>query len=68
MRGHVAQDPRLDAGSGVSGQPNSRVRSVRREHPLVHDGSILLGGSINSWGSAPRCLSWPFDIFDILVN
>jgi hypothetical protein len=36
--------------------------------PLTANDSFHLGGSINRWGSAPRYLSWIFDILDILVS
>jgi hypothetical protein len=36
--------------------------------PLTANDYFHLGGSINRWGSAPRYLSWIFDILDILVS
>jgi hypothetical protein len=64
----MALDPRSDAGSGMSGHLDRRVRSVRRAPLLDSNNSIRLGTSINSVWPAPRLLSWHFNILDILVS
>ena len=58
---------RPNAEVAAFGHFHLRVRSVRRAPLSGSNSSILLGTSINSVWSAPRQLSWHFDILDILV-